>query len=90
MVVRVCSGFVMADMFVGFFSRSIIDKDRKAPRISATSDTRSTTGTKLMSILHKNETAIAVRRCAEKNGIEPMIVPVKYIGKLMGDATYAS
>jgi len=88
--VRVCSGFVMADMFVGFFSRSMIDRDRNAPRMSDTSDMRSTMGTKLMSILHRSDTAIAVVRCAEKNGIEPMIVPVKYIGKLMGDATYAS
>ena len=84
---RVCSGFVMADMFVGFFSRSIIDRERKAPRMSDMSDRRSTMGMKVMSILHANEITMAVVRCAEKNGNEPMIVPMKYIGSVIGDAT---
>ena len=77
----------MADMFVGFFSRSMIDRERKAPRTSDMSDRRSTMGKKAMSILHASEITMAVVRCAEKKGSEPMIVPTKYIGRVIGDAT---
>jgi hypothetical protein len=39
MVVRVTSGFVIEEMFVGFFNRKMADNARKAPRIVDTTDT---------------------------------------------------
>ena len=89
-VVRVFSGLVIADILVGFLNRSIMDNDRKAPRMSDVKESRSAVGTNARSIWQSMEMTIAVDRWAEKKGIDPKIVPTKYIGRVIGDATYDS
>lgn len=87
---RVYSGLVIDDMFVGFFNLRMIDKDRKAPRIVDTTATNSI-GSKIESCIPiAAAMANAMPRLTKKYGANPTILPRKYIGSVMGDATLES
>lgn len=87
---RVRRQLVIADMFVGFFNLRMIDRDRKDPR---TMDTTATN-----SIGSKNESCIpiatamanAMPRLTKKYGVNPKVKPMKYIGRVSGEATLES
>ena len=87
---RVCSGLVIADMFVGFFNRRMMDRDTKDPRIVDATATNINGNKSESCIFIVAATAIAMVRLTKKYGSSPMIRPMKYIGRVMGEATFES
>lgn len=87
---RVYSGLVIADMFVGFFNRRMIDRDRNDPRIMDTTATN-INGSKSESFIPiVAATAIDMTRLTRKYGVSPTIWPRKYIGRVIEEATLES
>jgi hypothetical protein len=87
MVVKVYMGLVIAEIFVGFFNRNITDNDRKAPIITETMDNKRSRGKKEISIPINMAISIAGTRFISRKGKVPKTLPMKYIGKLTGEAT---
>lgn len=87
---RVFNGLVIDEMFVGFFNRRMIDRDRKEPRIVDTTATNINGNKRESCMPIVAATASAMTRLTKKYGISPMIRPAKYIGRVVGEATLES
>jgi len=88
--VRVRSVLVIADIFVGVFNRKMMDSDRNDPRIKDTTATNINGRKSKSRIPVVAATAIDMTRLTRKYGASPMILPRKYIGRVMVEATLES
>lgn len=87
---KVRSVLVMADMFVGVFNRNMMDSDRNDPRIMDTTATNINGSRSRSRMPIAAATAIDMNRLTRKYGASPMILPRKYIGRVMVEATLES
>ena len=86
-IVSVSNGFVIALMFAGFFILSITESDVKAPKIAERTDNISIEGMSEKSMASIKNIIRAGMTLTKKIGMAPKTIPVKYIGKVIGDAT---
>lgn len=87
---KVRSVLVTADMLVGSFNRNMMDSDRYDPRIMDKTATNINGRRSKSRMPIAAATAIEMNRLTRKYGASPMILPRKYIGRVMVEATLES